>query len=339
MDKNGITIFNSVGDIRRFLKNYDNEKEALFFTTERDFDLELDTLQAEGFHLQKHYDTLKSQAETKLNDRINNLKTKCTTLSGPAKNAVMELLHWYQLQCFLAIKFLLVKSFNKIIKVKTHKTQKHLKLALERINHFAINRQEIISARCSPKFKELEHAKTTVTALDNLIAGAIGENLVAKELEKLSDDYVLINDFSLSFEKPIYNKKENDRIFSIQIDHLLVTHAGIFIIETKNWSKASVARNNLRSPVQQIQRANFALFVLLNGNKQGNRVLKQHHWGHKKLTIRSIVAMIHHRPKEQFNYVAIKTLRELNGYIERFEPIFDTSEVRSIADYLMGIKN
>jgi len=150
----------------------------------------------------------------------------------------------------------------------------------------------------------------------------------------------LINDFSLSFEKPIYNKKDNDYIFSIQIDHLLVTHAGIFIIEIKNCGKASVSRNDHRSPVQQVQRANFALFVLLNGNKQDrNHLLKWHHWGHKKLPVRNIVAMVNHRTKKKFNFVAIKTLRELNGYIENFEPIFDASVVKNIADYLMGMKN
>ena len=32
------------------------------------------------------------------------------------------------------------------------------------------------------------------------------------------------------------DKTEKDRIFSIQIDHLLLSNSGIFIIETKNWS-------------------------------------------------------------------------------------------------------
>ncbi|WP_097047138.1 hypothetical protein [Flagellimonas pacifica] len=68
-------------------------------------------------------------------------------------------------------------------------------------------------------------------------------------------------------------------------------------------------------------------------------MLKQHHWGNKKLPIRNIVAMVNHRPKEQFNYVAIKTLSELNGYIDYFEPVLDKSGVCSIAAYLMGIKN
>ena len=39
----------------------------------------------------------------------------------------------------------------------------------------------------------------------------IFENLVVKEIEKLSDDYVLINDFNLSFSRPIFYKKQNQK--------------------------------------------------------------------------------------------------------------------------------
>lgn len=340
LDQNGITRFNSTGQILNFLHNYDNEKETLFFNIDREFDLELDALQAEGFQLQKNYDALKTKAERKLADKIENLKSKCTALSGPAKNAVLELLNWYLQQILLAYKFILEKNQKTIIGLQTNPSKKRLDSTLEIINGYTTNRQGMISERCAPKFHELEHMKSVCIELKPLIAGAIGENLVAKELEKLSDDFVLINDFFLRFERPIYNKKENDRIHSIQIDQLLVTHAGIFIIETKNWSKASIASYDLRSPVKQIERANYALYILLHSdNQQVNSLLKRHHWGNKKIPLRNIVAMIHHKPKEKFQYVAIKKLRELNSYINHFEPLFNESEVHRIADYLMKIKD
>src|SRR5690606_11666424 len=213
--------------------------------------------------------------------------------------------------------------FNSIIWFHTYKVREELRSARRRIKRQRANRQEIISARCEAKFKEFEHIKSVAAGLYPLIAGAIGENKVTKELEKLSDNHVLINDFSLTFEKPIFTKRENDRIFSIQIDHLLVSQAGIFVIEAKNWSKASIARFDLRSPVQQIRRTNFALYTILNGIRAGaGDILEQHHWGNREIPIRNVVAMIHHRPKERFKHVAIKKLVELNGYINYFEPIF-----------------
>lgn len=51
LSNEGITRFNSTGDINKFIKNYDNEKKELFFKIEHDF--ELDSLQAEAFNLQK----------------------------------------------------------------------------------------------------------------------------------------------------------------------------------------------------------------------------------------------------------------------------------------------
>ena len=339
LDEKGITRFNSIGDLNLFIKNYENEKEAIFFKIEHDFDLELDILQAEGIVLQRNYDTLKNNAETKLKGRINNLEVKCERLSSiRAKNAVMELAYWYQLQFLLGLKFIQEKSFNLAIRIRTNRSKKSLKPIREKINALTANRQSIISSRCAFQFHELEYVMNVVTDLNPLIAGAIGENLVQKELENLSDSYVLFNDFSLAFKKPIYNKKENDRIFSIQIDHLLVTNAGIFIIETKNWSKESISRPDIRSPISQIRRSSYALFVILNSSEQGaSRILRSHHWGEKKIPIWNIVAMINNKPKEEFKYAAIKKLNELNGYIDSFEPIFDDAEVSRIAEYLRNL--
>tara|TARA_Y100000815_G_C13120012_1_gene416485 strand:- start:302 stop:457 length:156 start_codon:yes stop_codon:yes gene_type:complete len=47
--------------------------------------------------------------------------------------------------------------------------------------------------------------------------------------------------------------------------------------------------------------------------------------------------MVRHRPNERFRHVAIKTLKELNGHITRFEPLFDEEEVGRIGDCLLGI--
>jgi len=58
--------------------------------------------------------------------------------------------------------------------------------------------------------------------------GALGEALVASELgQDIKDEKYIINDLTLS-------DKDNRR--STQIDHIVITRAGIFVIETKNHS-------------------------------------------------------------------------------------------------------
>lgn len=148
------------------------------------------------------------------------------------------------------------------------------------------NYEATVSKRCTDSCRDLEFIKETVEGLYSTIAGAIGENSVVNELQKLSDKHYLINDFYLSFNPPIFNKRENDRIYSIQIDHLLICQAGIFIIETKNWSEQSIENLDLRSPVEQIKRASFALFVFLNSDS--NQGLVSHHWGSKKYQLETL---------------------------------------------------
>ncbi len=185
---------------------------------------------------------------------------------------------------------------------------------------------------------EFDRKKSVIDDLSSCIYGAFGEQKVAEILETLSDDYILINDFAVSFSPAIYNRKENDYIKSIQIDHLLVAPSGIFLIETKNWSEKSLENSNLRSPVQQIRRTSYALFMLLNGNMSNLHLrLDKHHWGDKKIPIRNLIVFIKTKPSEEFQYVKVLTLNELPHYINYFKPIFSSSETQIIASYLVRL--
>lgn len=194
------------------------------------------------------------------------------------------------------------------------------------------NYEAVLSQRSADSYRKLEFIKETVDGLYSIIAGAVGENAVVCELQKLSDKYYLINDFSLKFDPPIFNKRDNDRIYSIQIDHLLVCQSGIFVLETKNWSSKSIEDLDLRSPVEQIKRASFALFVFLNSDN--NQGLVQNHWGRKKIPIKNIIVMTNKAPKNDFQHVKVLSLDKLNGYIKYFEEIFDEAETEKIFTYL-----
>jgi len=216
--------------------------------------------------------------------------------------------------------------FNKIAYYLKIKYLTNKKSSLEK------NYEKVISTRCMESNRKLDFTKEVIDGLYTLIAGAVGEHLTVKELEKLSNDYYLINDFSVEFDPPIYNKNENDRIFSIQIDHILICKSGVFILETKNWSNKSIKNLDLRSPVKQISRTSYALFVLLNS--ESNIKLVQHHWGSARIPIRNIIVMTKVKPKEEFKHVKVLILNELNGYINYFDEIFNNDEVDHIFNYL-----
>ncbi len=197
------------------------------------------------------------------------------------------------------------------------------------------NYENILSKRCKKSTQELVFIKETVDDLYTIISGAIGENAVVNELKKLPDSFYVINDFSLEFSEPIYDRKENDKIFSIQIDHLLICASGIFVIETKNWSSQSIQNLDLRSPVEQIKRSGYVLFVKINS--ESNLGLEDHHWGSKKVPVRNIIAMTNNVPSEEFKYVKILPYTSLNGYVEYFDDIFSDSEVENIFHHLNGL--
>ena len=49
--------------------------------------------------------------------------------------------------------------------------------------------------------------------------------------------------------------------------------------------------------------------------------------------------MINEKPKEDFKFVKIKTLKELNSYIEFFDPIFNENEYSKISSNLINLYN
>jgi hypothetical protein len=340
LNQNGITRFNSVGDINSFLENYDSEKEDIAKQVEHQLELEIEGLQSALVRFQQSYDELKDQCNVALNHEISYLKERLYLLRQP-NNSFKKFIFW---PLILMLNFKISnreKNFEKLIRKRTYVAEQEVVRTKKRLEYCIENKDEIIAERSAPRHKELAFAKRVVEGLYPLIAGAIGEKLVVKELQKLSDSCVLFNDYSLQFDAPIYNRSEDDRIYSIQIDHLLVTNAGIFVLETKNWSKKSIDSLSLRSPVEQIKRTSFALFVLLNSDSEYNDMhLSHHHWGDKKIPIRNVIVMIHQKPKEEFKFVKVATLNELNGYISYFDAIFNDEEVKSISNYLrMGLRD
>jgi len=340
LDESGISRFNSTGDINRFILTYERQKEEVLFKVEHDYELELDALLEQKAALEQDYQITKREVEGPLLKRINSLTAQCeAAASHESRNPVMEVLYWYKYIILKAVLFVHKKSLDRTVKFHTKDKLNSFKIVERSVQSFYADRQKIISKRYDARLKDLEYTREVAKGLDPLIAGAIGESLVAKELQKISATSVLFNDFKVNLHTPIYYKKGNQRIQSIQIDHLLVTKAGIFIIETKNWSKKSLRRYDLRSPISQMQRSNYALFMLLNG--KGSNVqacLNHHHWGTREIPIRNVLAMIHNKPQETFRFVTIKKLDELNDYINYFEPVFEDAEVIGVADYLKGIR-
>ena len=341
LGRSGIERFTSIGDIDRFIKTYDAEKIEIPGLIESALEREMQGMYSALTLHQQAYNELRVSIRNEITQRIQDLAVEIRKADEKSKrNLFYRIAYLFKLKNLSRKRSSLVNNLESIINKKSSDAEDRLFKLETEIADCLENKKEIISERCKKSIEDLAYQKEVVDGLYPLIAGAVGESSVVKTLQQLSDDYYLFNDFSLNFDPPIYNKNENDRIFSIQIDHLLVCPSGVFILETKNWSRRSIENFDLRSPVKQILRTNYALFVLLNSDSGYDEIrLGYHHWGSKKISIRNLVVMTNEKPKEEFKHVKVLSLSELIGYIQYFEPLFSGQEVKGIFEYLKSKRN
>jgi hypothetical protein len=332
----GINRFNSIKEINDFLCNFKKEQEETINNQREILQDEINNLNLRITENQAKCEILKRRTITEIEVKLDTIKHRIDLLSDKVNRSfIHRLFYYFSLRRQKKLQEYYSTNSHVIVIEALKVTQKIINKDENDLKQLIASSELIISERSAPEIQKLNDAKKTIESLHPLIAGAIGENLVVKEIEKLPNDFILINDYNLRFYPPIYNRKNKDKIFSIQIDHLLISKSGIYILETKNWSKKSVESLDLRSPVDQINRTNYALFTLINN---ADIRLNEHHWGDKQIPIKSIIVMINEKPKEDFKFVKVKSLKELNTYLTYFEPLFSEKEVDRIAEFLINMQ-
>jgi hypothetical protein len=336
--QHNVNEFKSVNELIYFQDNFSAGRQRIILDHEFLIKQEREKLIVEIAQLGQSIITEKSIVEQRLVLGIELLKQQLDRLSTSHSNVIQRLINY--------IKQIYVKRH---IQVSQSNFDYKIAYALENLTKEYNNKQgryqyiisdftNAVMESCSTQIQEIERKKNVVDQLNNSIYGAIGEQKVVKELEKLSDDFILINDFSYKFNPPIYLSQEKNHIKSVQIDHILVSVFGVFLIETKNWSKKSVNDLSLRSPVQQIKRANYGLYKILNNAILNNQLrLNKHHWGDRKIPIKNLIVLINHKPIEQFQYVQILTINELVNFVNHHELRFSIQEMQNIANYLLNL--
>ena len=339
LEENNIFDFKSLKEVIDFQSSFAISRQQLISHHKNIIEEEKNSLNGELKSLETTIETLRQQSEQILTDEIEKIKQQLNiSISHTTTNLFQKI-----------TKILKLWNYKREIKNKENKFDSQVKTTIShlidnyqkknnRYQFITSNVDEAVKQSVYHSLSELERKKAVIDNLNSFIYGALGEQKVVKALENLSDEYILINDFSVSFSTAIFNRQENDYIKSVQIDHILVAPSGIFLIETKNWSGKSLENLSLRSPVQQIRRTSFVLFKLLN-NEMSNYHLRldKHHWGDKKISIKNLIVMTNIKPQEEFQYVKVLTLNELLGYINYFKPTFSINETQRIADFILRI--
>jgi hypothetical protein len=339
LEESNIYDFKSLKEVIDFQSSFEISRQQLISHHKNLIEEEKKLLIIELKNLDTAIEIQKKQTEQILTNKIDKLKQLYNVYSSHnPTNFFNKITNYFRLwNCKRKIKKKENKFDSDVKKVISHLNDNYHQKN-NRYQFISSNEEEAVKQSANHSLSELERKKAIIDNLNSFIYGAIGEQKVVKTIENLSDDYFLINDFSVSFSPAIYNSQEKDYIKSVQIDHILIAPSGIFLIETKNWSEKSLENLSLRSPVQQIRRTSFVLFKLLNNEMSNYHMrLDKHHWGDKKISIKNLIVMTNTKPQEEFQFVKILTLNELLGYINYFKPIFSINETQRIADFILHL--
>jgi hypothetical protein len=332
---NGITRFHSYEDISAFRQNYKKEIEEHVVSQGEILTGEIEDARMQAVELQAVYDELIEKRKVKLAEefgRIDDfLSRDKSTLKAPVRF------------CY----FLMSKYYNHRRKRLTDcyddELSKPYKKRLQAINQLhdfisdsQSNFDRIVDERSRKFIDEINRTVSILKELNSLFYGVIGELKAVDELSELPSTYNIINDCKKTFVPPIYNRQENDHIYTIQADHIVVGPTGVFLIETKNWSRSSMYNLDLFSPVQQLKRTGFALFVFLNGLIRDRRIRSFHsNWGAKKLSLNNILLMVNATTSQQYQFVKILNLPGLNDYITRRPVVLNMEQVSDLTRVLL----
>lgn len=341
LQRHNINDFNSINELISFQKSFSTLRQQIILNHEQQIEQEKIVLVADISQLDSSIRANKAHFENNFLKDIEQIRQKLNSLSAAGDfNLIQRFINYARYWFYKRKVQDSERSLNSKVSYAVRKLVQQHQDKTNRYQYITSNFRDAVNESCLNQLTELGNKKRVIDEVKTSIYGALGEHKVVKELENLSDENILINDFALMFHPAIYNRQESDSIKSIQIDHLLVTPSGIFLIETKNWSEKSLGNLDLRSPVQQVKRTNFALFKLLTGGVAAGRIkLNQHHWGDRKIPIRNLIVLTNSKPNEEFQHVKVLTVSELLGYVRYFKPMFTSAETKAISSYLLNLNS
>ncbi len=327
LSQKGINCFSSIPDMISFKRDYLIEINRFREQKSTEIREEIENLSLGIASSRIEYEQRKAERIELTNSEISQIKTK---LSHSSKNLISKIKGY-----FLKKRLTHLEShFDRIVNSSLQELQNQIADDERQLSYLSSNQQEVTANRSASFLAETERTVAVLNELAPVIYGAIGELKAIELLRTLPDEYYVINDYWRSFHRPLHMKSEGDWIYSIQLDHVVVGPTGVFVIETKYWSPESIANNNLFSPVKQLRRGGFALFVLLNNRIREFRAFNNH-WGATQVSVTNILLMMNATTNEQFQFVKILTGANLLSHITNRPVALTNEQVRCLVEEVL----
>ena len=335
LKREGIGAFRTLDDIRSFHNDYNNSLDRIRAKYGEILRKEVVDLESKYTQIAVKLDRKIEVRETLLKDELEELKR--ILARNDNRNILMRLFFFFRKKRLTKRKTILENSFENEVERPFRKGFAKIDSLRAEIEDRKNNADNWVERYSASDIEEQQRIFSVLRKHKYLIYGAEGEERVARELSTLPDTYTVINDYRLEFSPPMYDKNNDDRIKSIQIDHVVVGPTGLYLVETKNWSRDSVENTELFSPIKQLRRSNYAIFVLLNQAIE-RRVIDNfsNHWGDRKISPKSILCLLNHRPPQAFQYVTTLSENQITYYVKNQREAFSHREVQSLAENLLS---
>ena len=135
----------------------------------------------------------------------------------------------------------------------------------------------------------------------------------------------MFNEIQVKLSKSVLWKKYIEYIRSAQIDHIVIGHTGIFLIETKNWSEMDISSVH-NSPHKQIDRAGVLFWIA-----QKQKFSTPFRTYNLVVTLKPLIKY----PYEQVYQLSIK---ELNKFILTRKLTLSPKQIEKIMNWLLHLK-
>jgi hypothetical protein len=183
-------------------------------------------------------------------------------------------------------------------------------------------KHQMANAAC----REIRERVETLKSISNSIelASAVVELEMIETLSHLPENFHVLNDIHLKTERGI--RFEGEWLIHGEINHLVVSPAGLFAIEVNNGGKQSFQKKAEFDPSDQIKRAAQLCYLFLKPD-------------FPMVSVRGILAYRGHLPDNQKTGI-VKTLpiSGVPGYITWFkENTLDEAVMKKIVEYILEI--
>lgn len=232
-------------------------------------------------------------------------------------------LELYRLDKNLLHRFRIARTERRL-----QRRQQDLKEANERLNRLLAEQDgQLAEKRGALETEILAQTRATAVKVETLekalgakeLTEAVTELEMLAVLSQLPDGVCVVNNVRLEAERG--TRFQGKSFWEAQIDHLVITPAGLFTINLRHAAKPAGADTSA-SFYEQVARASHLCYELLKQDFPG-------------VTVRGIVAHRGHAPEQSNNYVKTLPFSEVNGYITWFKDnTLNATHIQQIADYL-----